>query len=606
MVRSNQDHWQQPTRPGPIWRTPAPVVTVPDANSSSSTSEHCRCNGSSTSDLVALLQSYDDLDYSSRHPLESSALPDAIAISPQSIAPSHLPYQYVPHQYSTSSLACAASLPNIAGTLSKLASRYLPSSTYTGDSCSQRDARSKTSDPGDVNLCPLPSEFRCRQLMAIYFQHYNATLRIIHEPVFWQRFNEVWTEAEPATDAFCYVLLTAMSCVRCLEPEVSMTYDWDGSSASREAEVWIKQVQRWDKRQGLKHATLEMLQVKCLLMLSMKINLIKMRAHYTASQTLLATAIAMGYHKDLGSTTDQTSFYDREMRRRLWFAVTELELAECTEKGIQSLVENLSVTVGPPSNVDDASFDDHSTFAPPEQPDQVYTDSSPARHCSRLQPTRYRVIAIANDAPRHASLSPGEIADIHEQLVSQLDETLANGVFRPATADRDSAFGKTVLQLLLHESLILLHLPFALTSPGKAQNYQSRLVCQESARSTIELHADLQESGLNQAAIPRTYLQRAVLVLCRLDALSPIQSKLFSPANHTKTRRSDLRNKIPFTHELSTPASQLNLSSRPWTCSKRDSSSTATAPVGSGSHSLQAATSGKTQTSSPPADGRKT
>lgn len=48
--------------------------------------------------------------------------------------------------------------------------------------------------------------------------------------------------------------------------------------------------------QSLKHATLEYFHLKCLLLVSMKFNLVKMRVHHLQAQALLCTAIAAGLH----------------------------------------------------------------------------------------------------------------------------------------------------------------------------------------------------------------------------------------------------------------------------------------------------------------------
>ncbi|RMZ85921.1 hypothetical protein DV736_g6525, partial [Chaetothyriales sp. CBS 134916] len=215
-----------------------------------------------------------------------------------------------------------------------------------------------------------------------------------------------------------------MSCVRCLEPDNPIWYDGDSSVASREAALWFNIAREWADEQGLKHATLEFFQLKCLLMLSIKLNLIKMRTHYPLSQSLLATAMAAGLHRSANTLNQPTSFYEQEMRRRIWWTITELDLAECTERGLPSLVENLFVDNEPPSNFADADLNEDTTYRPVEQLEQVFTESSFARQSKSMQPLRYMVITLANNPVRHCSVMSSEINDLHDKVLGCLDDSI--------------------------------------------------------------------------------------------------------------------------------------------------------------------------------------
>ncbi|RMZ79835.1 hypothetical protein DV737_g3214, partial [Chaetothyriales sp. CBS 132003] len=323
---------------------------------------------------------------------------------------------------STSSVSCATTFPYLADTMQKLTEAYVPAADDTTITPPSRlaSASARTSPVPKDHLTLLPPQFRCRQLMQAYFKHYNMIFRIIHAPVFWKQYNDFWAAPRTITSHMPYLLFAAMSCVRCLEPDTPVLYDGDSSVASREAALWFNIAKEWADEQGLKHATLEFFQLRCLLMLSMKLNLIKMRTHYPLSQSLLATAMAAGLHRTANTLNQPTSIYEQEMRRRIWWTITELDLAECTEQGLPSLVENLFVDNEPPSNIADADLNEDTTYRPVDQLDQVFTESSFARQSKSIQPLRYTVITLANNPVRHCLVTSSEINDLHDKVLDSI------------------------------------------------------------------------------------------------------------------------------------------------------------------------------------------
>ncbi|RMZ76851.1 hypothetical protein DV738_g4738, partial [Chaetothyriales sp. CBS 135597] len=430
---------------------------------------------------------------------------------------------------STSSVSCANTFPYLAETMQKLTDTYVPASDNAAITPPSRLASAWGSPLPKDHLTLLPPQFRCRQLMQAYFKHYNMIFRIIHAPVFWKQYNDFWAGPRSITSHMPYLLFAAMSCVRCLEPDNPALYEGDSSVASREATLWFNIAKEWADEQGLKHATLEFFQLKCLLMLSMKLNLIKMRTHYPLSQSLLATAMTAGLHRSANALNQPTSFYEQEMRRRIWWTITEMDLAECTERGLPSLVENLFVDNEPPSNFADADLNEDTTYRPVDQLDQVFTESSFARQSKSIQPLRYIVITLANNPVRHCSATSSEINDLHDKVLGCLDAVMTNNTFQSSQCSPQcTILCRTVLELLLHELLQILHLPFALGLPAHISHHHSRFVCQGSARHTIEAYKTLKKAGFSQSCLPRTYIQRAVLVLCRLDAVAPITNSIYS------------------------------------------------------------------------------
>ena len=153
----------------------------------------------------------------------------------------------------------------------------------------------------------------------------------------------------------------------------------------------------------------------------------------------------------------KTSHYEREMRRRIWWTITEMDLIECIERGLPSLVQNLHTDIEPPLNILDGELDENSIVAPIQRDDATFTESTYARQAAAIQPLRYKISTIVNDPVRHKSLESSEVNALHEEIVGHLSQMVEDG---EVNGRSDNVLCKTALESNLHELLLLLHFPF--------------------------------------------------------------------------------------------------------------------------------------------------
>lgn len=374
-------------------------------------------------------------------------------------------------------------------------------------------------EPDEVLRRLLPCELLCRPLIISYLKHFEGMFRIIHGPSFWRRYDSYWAGSIENSSPFVALLLAAMSCARCLFVDDPISFDGDSSSARAEAVQWVYAVEAWHDKQSPKHTTVEIFQIKCLLLLSKKLNAIKIKRHYTVSQTLLASAISVGLHRSPTSLGVRASVYDKELRRRLWATVAELDLAESIERGVPSMVANLHSDIEPPGNFRDEDFDESSTDEPVTQRAENLTLSSVARYAHSLRPLRHSINNLVNNPEKHKALDSTELNSYHEQIFSRFFQVRSLPKGYPSTCHRDSNhLGSTYLELQLHELLIMLHLPFALGKFSGTTSSHSRFICSGSAKSVINIYARLPDQGLSQMCLPRTNIIRATLCLCLVES----------------------------------------------------------------------------------------
>ncbi|KAL8726519.1 MAG: hypothetical protein Q9166_006651 [cf. Caloplaca sp. 2 TL-2023] len=367
----------------------------------------------------------------------------------------------------------------------------------------------------------LPPEPVCRSLMHAYFKHFEGMFRILHAPSFWRRYDTFWASSNDRLLPFNALLLAAISCARCLYVDNPLSFDGDCSASRAEATQWVRAAERWHDQQSPKHTSLDIFQVKCLTMLSKRVNAIKMKRHYTLSQTLLASAISIGLHRSPSSLGDRASTYEKEMRRRLWSTISELELAESMERGVPSLVANLYSDIEPPANFRDEDFGEMTTNDPLTQQDETLTTSSFSRYAHKFRPLQHTINNLTNDPEKHKALSSSELNKHHDQIFNRFFDLQSWPTSQSSLSYSDANFIAGIyLRVQLHKLLIMLHLPFAIGGTQSATTSHSRLVCSNSSKSVIDIYARLADQGFSQMCLPRTDLMRATLCLCLIESTS--------------------------------------------------------------------------------------
>lgn len=372
----------------------------------------------------------------------------------------------------------------------------------------------------------LPSELVCRRYMLQYFKHFETMFKIIHSPSFWRQYESFWAGIMEMGSSFIALLLAAMSCARCLYVANPIAFEGDSSSARNEAIQWVDAVETWHDQQSQKNTTLDVFQIKCLLLLSKKVNSIKIKRHYILSQTLLSSAISIGLHRNPSSLGVRASFYEKEMRRRLWATIAELNLTESVERGVPSLIAHLHSDIEPPSNLREDDFDESTTEEPAVQDEDVLTMSTFARYAHTLRPLHHTINELVNQPEKHKSLCATELNLYHEQIFNKFIDLRSwpHGVFS-TTLGEVNVLGTAYLHIQLHKLLIMLHLPFAMGKPSTMTSSHSRFVCRGSAKGIINIYSRLSEQGFSQLCLTRNDLMRATLCLCQVESTADENGK---------------------------------------------------------------------------------
>ena len=117
--------------------------------------------------------------------------------------------------------------------------------------------------------------------------------------------------------------------------------------------------------------------------------MIRKKRFWKETGSLIQNAIIDGLHCDPSPTVD--SLYMREMKRRIWAILRELDLQNAFEYGLPNLLHNIDSNVAAPANLDDEDFDEASRVLPMSKPLSQYTCTSYQSHSSRSWTLRLEI-----------------------------------------------------------------------------------------------------------------------------------------------------------------------------------------------------------------------
>lgn len=370
----------------------------------------------------------------------------------------------------------------------------------------------------------LPDENRCHGLVELYFTHFAGIYTVFHIPSFWRECKSFWRGTHENPSRFVAMLLALIACSRCLFSEDKLSLSGDSSTARIEAAHWLHAAESWHSHQAGKSAALESISLGCLIQHAKFLNDMDQDSHFTQSQRLLADAISSGIHRDWKVLGEDESIYDQELRQKVWFAVTELEIAACMERGLPSVVPTLFSDMPPPKNCNDCDYNQTTNTEPTDRPDGELTDGSFVRMAQSIKPLRYKIGNLVNDPQAHKALDHTQLAQLRIQVTEMLERVAAWLPLVSGGKEQHTqrVMYRSLLQVYLHELLLLLHLPFALpknikvTSSSIDTDYQ-RFICTRSASAIIKIHDDMRMQGLSPNASGKVHLLRAGLCLCLLE-----------------------------------------------------------------------------------------
>jgi hypothetical protein len=330
------------------------------------------------------------------------------------------------------------------------------------------------------------------------------------------------------------VLLLVLACASVLPRNEPLRFVGDSSLARHESFRWIKAAESWLENQSLKHPTLEVFQVHCLLILASRGVAFKVKRAWSQAGHSLRTAMAAGMHCDPAHLDKSMSFSDQEMRRRIWATLVELELQTSIDRGMPATLQPNSFTCPPPTNVDDYDFRNNLTPEPVDLTVQTPASFLIASRNSFV--TRSEVVSVLNDLSR--GFSYHDILNLDRQINQELDNFPSyshTGKSAPLGTESMAGLGKSLHQLQLLQLLLLMHTSFATRIYEDARYKYSQTACLEAAERVFSIYNEADEDRRTVLSLLRSDLSRTCVSVCHIILSSSTNCSKSASSHDTHT-----------------------------------------------------------------------
>ncbi|EFX04036.1 c6 zinc finger domain containing protein [Grosmannia clavigera kw1407] len=372
-----------------------------------------------------------------------------------------------------------------------------------------RIAAVKAGDPGWFKR---PPRAVCDHLVALYFNAFECVFRVLHIPTFEEECRLYWeggADADAVPDVFAVKLILVLALgSRFYDGYASLRDDLSFAVARAVKHLEVAACTPLDKRD----LSMDMLQVYCLVIIARQTTAFDRGDDlvWFSTGSLQHMALGMGLHRD-PSHFRSLSFFECEMRRRLWATVLELLVQSALDQGMPPLISIDDYDCLPPTNLDDieikgspsenaSSSEDGTTQASSNpydgrikdrrssssttqgRPDTEFTQSSMQRLLLRSFPPRLKIARVMNSLKE--VLPYGRVLQLSGELLEARRYTattlrMARLMMESVTMDPREKDSFLRLRVLFYEVLTgrfhhSLHSPFARKSSGNTYYFSRR------------------------------------------------------------------------------------------------------------------------------------
>ncbi|KAI5368862.1 hypothetical protein J4E82_010317 [Alternaria postmessia] len=356
----------------------------------------------------------------------------------------------------------------------------------------KKSAMAKIARYSDIDLevfAVLPAKSTVDAQVALYFQTWETSYRILHEPSFWKEYRIFWEsdQDKKSSVSFAVLLLLLVAISKCLAPKDDVFIG--DTTADRQAALELIDIcDAWIGEQPRKRVTLSFFQLHCLSLLAKRVNCVRLKQDWIASGDLLRLSITSGMHRDpclVGH--GKISPFDEQMKKRLWVTVMEMELQSSIESGFQSGLTGLYFDTPAPANLADEAFSPDTQHVPLGQPTEYFTSASYLAMTLKSLPLRIHLTQLLN--------TPSSVLRYTDVLHydAQIRSALA---ILPVWNDDSALVPSTLLRLQLRQYLLLLHKPYAKLAHTNDRYLHSFTTCVDTCSSLLAMHDCLISRGI--------------------------------------------------------------------------------------------------------------
>ncbi|GAD98710.1 C6 transcription factor, putative [Paecilomyces variotii No. 5] len=356
--------------------------------------------------------------------------------------------------------------------------------------CKQLARQVKTQRPsrsplpaGMLQTFPIPSVMR--DLLRVYFRTFESCYRILHFPSFNAECENYVKDLEAAPASFILKLSLVMAVVAPIVDDMILRQDLRKSASD-----WIDIAQSWLSGPIEKNRlTLDGIQIHCLLLLARQVNYVGADLTWISAGSLMRMAMQMGLHRD-PNHLGEMSVLEKELRRRLWYTILEINVQDALDAGMMPLISAGSYDTQVPLNIGDNDLMDTSVMEVSGKESTVLTETSLQRLLAYSLPLRLKVVEVMNDLQKQPSYD--EVLSLGSEMIASYRTAAATiNLYRSLEVNGwYSEFAHNFCDHYHRRFLLLLHRPFAVKAYEDPIYSHSAEICLENALSTISLLDD--------------------------------------------------------------------------------------------------------------------
>lgn len=308
------------------------------------------------------------------------------------------------------------------------------------------------------------------------------------------------------------------------------------------------------------------LQVQTIHLLSCQLRLVSVEEQWKASGALIRSAMTMGLHVNLSQATN-LSFFQAEIRRRLWITIVEMDLQASIASGMPVMTPDLDFAPLTPNNLNDDDFDESTPNQPLCKTLDEETESSAQIILATCLSQRIRAMNMAQNTNAHENIE--ERVKQGRELEGCLLSVSPHLRLEPELGSHDPSLvlQRVLLDVYLRRPLLCLYRPVITNAPNNrddASFYEVQRVCLNSSLEILSYQdyfdpniSDLDVSNLNTCwnafgTLFQNDILLSALSICEHMRLSNQRSTIQSPSN-------DVSSETPSHYETHTKASLIRV-----------------------------------------------
>lgn len=362
----------------------------------------------------------------------------------------------------------------------------------------------------------LPPKNDTDVLIAMYLDHFEQLHRVVHVPTFNREYINFWTPGRTRYPTIAAMILSMITVSICASTHLVGSSPVPATYRSM-AEPWISSIDDWLRLQSSKHRKLVHYQVACLIYMSKRMNTVGKKRFWKDTGSLMQDAIMDGLNRN-PSMAD--TFFIREMKKRMWYTVRELELQNSFECGLPTLLHSIESSVAAPINLVDEDFDDTTKQTPMSRSFGHYTASSYQFHSFRSWELRLGISRRLFGCGFFRALDYEEVLRYTHEItraINDLPPWSSSGADNKSDARRLLSY--SMLEFQLKECLLAIHRPYIDRDGGKYP--LSENICYQTSREILVSSIQLASLGIQSLAQLREDLTLASLHITRITLLQP-------------------------------------------------------------------------------------